>query len=103
MLRDIEIDSKAQVLVNQLDELRESEHDCKVIVFTQFRETQRMLQRLLTVGGWTCDLFHGQLDVREKDKAIERFRDAEEPAVLISTEAGGEGTQLAVCAHPDQL
>ena len=96
-LSKVEYDSKAQVLLAQLDELLREHPDEKVIVFTQFRETQRHLAELLSAKGWGVNLFHGQMDPREKDNAIEHFRNDAGPQVLVSTEAGGEGRNLQFC------
>ena len=94
LLREIPIDSKAQRLIEGLRELSTVEPDAKVLVFTEFRETQAMLQELLSKDGWGCEVFHGQLDATEKDQAVERFRDGNGLQALIATEAGGEGRNL---------
>ncbi len=99
-LEQVEDDSKAQVLVEQLTEIFNNHANEKVIVFTQFRETQRYLEEKLRERGWGVSLFHGQLNPKEKDRAVERFRDGtgpQGPQVLISTEAGGEGRNLQFC------
>ena len=69
-LAKVEYDSKAQVLIDQLAELLRERPDEKVIVFTQFRETQRHLAELLSARGWGVNQFHGQLNPVEKDSAI---------------------------------
>ena len=96
-LAKVEYDSKAQVLIDRLAELLRERPDEKVIVFTQFRETQRHLAELLSSRGWGVNQFHGQLSPVEKDSAIVRFRDGTGPQVLVSTEAGGEGRNLQFC------
>ena len=67
-----------------------------VIVFTQFRATQRELVNALREVGRTVEIFHGALNATEKDAAIRRFR-AGHHVVLVSTEAGGEGRNLQFC------
>ena len=69
-LAKVEYDSKAQVLIDQLAELLRERPDEKVIVFTQFPETQRHLAELLSARGWGVNQFHGQLNPVEKDSAI---------------------------------
>ena len=96
-LAKIKQDSKAQVLIAQLANLLKERPDEKVIVFTQFRETQRYLSNLLTDHGWEVNQFHGQLNPAEKDAAIARFKKGSGPQVLVSTEAGGEGRNLQFC------
>ena len=91
LLRRIGVDSKALTLVERLGELLMEDPGGKVIVFTEFRETQDMLVELCAVQGWSSHRFHGQLNPLQKDKAIQDFRDGDGPQVLVSTEAGGEG------------
>ena len=94
LLDQIRVDSKARTLVENLREIFTIEPDGKVLLFTQFRDTQDMLRGLLRREGWNVQVFHGQLNVSDKDDAVERFRDGRGPQVLISTEAGGEGRNL---------
>ena len=90
-------DSKSCVLVERLAELFDEHPDEKVLVFTQFRETQRHLGELLTARGWGVNVFHGQMKPGDKDDAVEGFRNGVGPQVLISTEAGGEGRNFQFC------
>ena len=90
----VEDDSKAAVVVDRLATIFEEAPDEKIIIFTQFRETQRHLEERLVARGWGVNLFHGQLSTQGKDAAVAQFRDASGPQVLISTEAGGEGRNL---------
>ncbi len=91
LLNRITIDSKAATFVEKLHELFEEEPNGKVIVFTEFRETQDMLVDLCFEQNWSSHRFHGQLDPIQKDDAIESFRRGTGPQILVSTEAGGEG------------
>ena len=75
------------------------EFDDKMVIFTQFRATQELIQRRLTEAGHKVAVFHGGLSRLEKEAAVERFRG---PArLLLCTEAGSEGRNLqfahAVC------
>ena len=92
-----ETDSKGRVFVDNLADLFSGRPDEKVLVFTQFRETQNHLQNLLKARGWNVNVFHGQMNATAKDRAIERFRTGEGAQILISTEAGGEGRNLQFC------
>ena len=97
-LNDVgENDSKARVLVDRLEGLFQEQPDEKVIVFTQFRETQRHLEELFTGRGWEVNVFHGEMNADAKDRAIEQFKKNSGSQVLISTEAGGEGRNLQFC------
>ncbi|MBI5170397.1 MAG: DEAD/DEAH box helicase [Candidatus Eisenbacteria bacterium] len=64
----------------------------KAIVFTQFRATQEAILQALREAGITFAEFHGEMGWREKEEALDRFRQHEQ--VLVSTEAGGEGRNL---------
>ena len=93
----VTVDSKARVLVEQLDLLFRQTPDEKVLLFTEFRETQRHLHDVLLARGWSVNLFHGQMTPDEKDRSVARFRKDGGPQVLISTEAGGEGRNFQFC------
>ena len=96
LLEKIDIDSKAAVLVANLKELFEEERNGKVLIFTEFRETQEMLTDLL---GSIAKIhkFHGQMSPIEKDEAVDAFRIGSGPQILVSTEAGGEGRNFQFC------
>ena len=95
----VKTDSKSLVLQERLAELFGDSPNEKVIVFTQFRETQRFLGELLTARGWNVNLFHGQMKPEDKDNAVERFKSENGSQVLISTEAGGEGRNFQFCHY----
>lgn len=91
VLDRIEVDSKTKELVIALKQIFSEDPGGKVIVFTEFRETQEMLATTVEQAGWGIHKFHGQLGPIEKDRAIDQFRDGSGPQILVSTEAGGEG------------
>jgi hypothetical protein len=97
LLDEIEVDSKAEALLTNLAIIFEHERQAKVLIFTEFRETQKYLAERITASGWDVNLFHGQQDPLVKDRSVERFRDNQGPQVLISTEAGGEGRNFQFC------
>ena len=99
LLEQIELDSKAAALLGNLLELFQEEPDAKVVVFTEFRETQAMLQDLVLARAWGAHVFHGQLRPEAKDSSIAEFRDGSGPQVLLSTEAGGEGRNFQFAHH----
>ena len=71
----------------------------KMVIFTQFRATQEMLEERLKRVGHDVALFHGGLSRLEKEAAVERFRGPAQ--LLLATESGSEGRNLqfahAVC------
>jgi SNF2 family DNA or RNA helicase len=66
----------------------------RVILFTAFRETLALLERLTAEAGLSAVAYHGGLRRQEKDEVIRRFH-ADVP-ILLSTEAAGEGRNLQV-------
>lgn len=97
LLDAVPTDSKADTFVARLQELSEQEPDAKVLLFTEFRETQEYLRERITAIGWDVQMFHGQMKPDAKDASVEAFRKAEKPAILLSTEAGGEGRNFQFC------
>lgn len=68
----------------------------QTIIFVEFLDTMRLLQRTLEEQGYSVELFHGGLGgTHARRGAIERFRN--EKQILISTQAGGEGLNLQFC------
>ena len=96
LLEEIKLDSKAAQLIENLAKIAEDDPQAKVIIFTQFRDTQDYVRDHIG-RPWTVNLFHGQLKPQEKDAAVARFRDDPGLQILISTEAGGEGRNFQFC------
>jgi len=69
----------------------------KVLVFTQYRETQEFLKEQLQGRGQTVALIHGGLNLDERTRQREYFEDTAD--ILISTEAGSEGANLQRKCH----
>lgn len=78
-----------------LFDLVRQEQDEKLLVFTQFRRTLEFLQDQLRERGEEPAIFHGSLSLRDKDEAVEQFRNSRR--ILLSTESGGEGRNLQFC------
>lgn len=95
-LDEIQIDSKAQVLISNMEELAKSPVP-KVLIFTEYRGTQDYLADLLQNAGWNVNLFHGSQSGQKKDASVEAFKNGEGRHVLISTEAGAEGRNFQFC------
>jgi len=88
-------DSKAAELLVALDVVFGKRRDEKVVVFTQFIETQDFLAAALRQNGYTVSTFNGTMSLEEKEESVRRFRERDQ--VLISTEAGGEGRNFQFC------
>jgi superfamily II DNA or RNA helicase len=88
-------DSKADTLLTALDAVFGDHPQEKVVVFTQFIETQGFLAAILRQNGYTVSIFNGQMSLDEKEEAVRSFKAQDQ--VLISTEAGGEGRNFQFC------
>jgi superfamily II DNA or RNA helicase len=97
LLDGIQVDSKAEAFLRNLDVIFEHDPNEKVIVFTEFRETQSYLAQRLAERGWHVNVFHGQQKPLDKDRSVERFKDEPGSQVLVCTEAGGEGRNFQFC------
>ncbi len=97
MLDAVPVDSKAKTLTDRLRDLADIDPATKVLLFTEFRETQEYLRERLEAIGWDVYLFHGQMKAGAKDASVDGFRSSTRPAILLSTEAGGEGRNFQFC------
>ena len=82
--------SKAGALLGLLHESH-----AKLLVFTQYRETQRFLLGVLARAGVAAAEFSGGLTAAEKDGQVEAF--ARDRRVMVSTDVGSEGRNLQFC------
>jgi len=69
--------------------------DEKVVVFSAFRRTVDQLASAVAEDGVPTAVYHGGLSRREKEQAVRDFET--ECAVLVTTEAAGEGRNLQFC------
>jgi len=87
---EIQDSQKAEKLIKILSKGNE-----KIIVFTNYLETQKFLAEKLNQAGIEYSLFNGRLSIKEKEASIDSFQ--KKARVLISTEIGGEGKNLQFC------
>jgi superfamily II DNA or RNA helicase len=78
--------------VNLIIDIAKNTHE-KMIVFTQFRETQELLSRRLKQEGVENVKFHGQLTPGRRRNALEEFK-GKDVQVLVATDSGSEGLNL---------
>ena len=89
-------DSKLDEFLEVVENIRSTEPETKIVVFTGFKATQKYLADNLGKLGFAVSKFHGGLSLEDKERAIQEFRDSSQ--ILISTEAGGEGRNLQVAS-----
>jgi superfamily II DNA or RNA helicase len=73
--------------------------DTKVLIFTEFRDTQDFLVSRLQGRGLTGRIaqIHGGMDYKERDREAEFFRAADGARIMVATDAAGEGINLQFC------
>lgn len=90
-------DAKAEALLDLIYKLQQEEQDpdLKVLVFTEFVPTQRMLADFLQQRGISVVELNGSMPLDLRLVSQREF--ANTARVLISTDAGGEGLNLQFC------
>jgi SNF2 family DNA or RNA helicase len=92
-----ETDAKADALLNKIEELKQVQRDpdLKILVFTEFRTTQKMLVDYCKGRGYIVSFIHGGQDLDERKRALSHFRN--EAQILIATDAAGESLNMQFC------
>jgi ATP-dependent helicase HepA len=89
-------DPRVQWLVSQAPRWRDAGE--KTLVFVAHRETLEMLRTMLsTRANLASGVFHEELSPARRDTEVARFREAQGPSILVSTECGGEGRNFEFC------
>jgi len=92
---DIDTVTKQERLLDIVQEARDHVEMGRVIIFTQFKATQRQILDRLAEEGYTIHSFHGGHSSEEKEQIVENFEAA--GGVLVSTDAMSEGRNLQFC------
>ena len=92
-----ETDAKADALLKKIKELKQVQitQDLKILVFTEFRTTQKMLVDYFTSNGYQVVFIHGGQDLDERKRALTHFKN--EAQILIATDAAGESLNMQFC------
>lgn len=90
-------DTKLKRLCEILDDLRREQPNEKVLVFTQFTDTQKLIAERLRSKDFAVTTFNGGMDLAAKEEAVMQFRGPAQ--VMVSTEAGGEGRNFQFAHH----
>ena len=89
-------DPRVQWLLTHARRWRDSRE--KTLVFVAHRETLEMLRTSLSRGAQLATgVFHEDLSAARRDTEVARFREADGPSLLVSTECGGEGRNFEFC------
>jgi len=98
-------DTKAEALVAELARLCPPGSDTRVIVFTEYRDTQVWLADILTargLGGEGLGLLHGGMDTERREHLKDAFQtapDRDPLRILLATDAASEGIDLQRHCH----
>jgi len=84
---------KADELISVLDEIFE-QPDAKVVIFSQWLGTHKILQDRLKLSKCNHVLFHGSIPSPKRKDLIRQFKDDSDCRVFLSTDAGGVGLNL---------
>ncbi|PWI46241.1 hypothetical protein CEE45_17845 [Candidatus Heimdallarchaeota archaeon B3_Heim] len=90
-------DAKLRKLIEIIDDLKKKINDknIKILIFTEFIETQRYIIESLEKIGYKMAFINGKLSLSGRILQKQRFRDKAQ--ILVSTDAGGEGINLQFC------
>ncbi len=69
------------------------------LIFTQYVEMARLLERHLATLGTPTLFLHGGTPVRERERMVESFQRGDVPVFLLSLKAGGTGLNLTRADH----
>ena len=92
-----EIDAKAEAFILKYQELQQdyNNKDLKVLMFTEFRTTQKMLQDILEDKGYRCSIINGSQNIDDRKTSLMEFK--EESQLMIATDAAGESLNMQFC------
>jgi superfamily II DNA or RNA helicase len=84
-----------------LDELLEAilAEDGAVLVFTQYVEMARLIEKHLARRGIPAQLLHGGTPVARRETMVDRFQSGEVPVFILSLKAAGTGLNLTRAGH----
>jgi SNF2 family DNA or RNA helicase len=85
--------TKCEELVTLMDELLE-QPDIKIVIFSQWRRTYKLIIRRLKSKRWQHVLFHGGVPSGQGGALVDRLHSDPACRVFLSTDAGGVGLNL---------
>ncbi len=92
-----EEDAKATALKNLIRQLqiKRDDQNLKLLVFTEFRTTQRYLKKVLEEAGITCSTIDGSMSLETRKQSLIDFK--EQCRVMVATDAAGESLNMQFC------
>lgn len=89
-------DSKYDMIVESIKELKRHDSAAKLIVFTEYWDTLEFLRENLS-GHYKVGTISGKLGIMERKNALAEFRDRNGNEILLCTDAAGEGIDMQFC------
>jgi SNF2 family DNA or RNA helicase len=85
---------KLDYLGTKVGEILRLDPQAKVLIFTRHKMMLRLMESLFTYEGWQSEIYDGDMNVRQKEAALTRFKTRPEIRLLLSSHAGAYGTDL---------
>ncbi|MFG2521413.1 SNF2-related protein [Streptomyces sp. NPDC048527] len=84
-----------------LDELLDTilSEDASVLIFTQYVQMGRLIERHLAARGVASQFLHGGTPIAAREAMVGRFQEGEVPVFLLSLKAAGTGLNLTRAEH----
>ncbi|MBI2906834.1 MAG: DEAD/DEAH box helicase family protein [Chloroflexi bacterium] len=90
-------DTKFEQFRRALEEIFRDDPECKVLVFSFFRDTLEYLHDRLSALKYKVGTIHGGIPVQERRAVIDEFQTDPETHIMLSSEVGAEGLDFQFC------
>ena len=92
---EVLLNSKIKVLLEKIKDIHGEHHDEKALVFSNFAESLRLVQSALTSEGMESVMLTGSMTLKERQRALERYKTEPQISVLLLTmRVGSVGINL---------
>ncbi|OQE00597.1 hypothetical protein PENVUL_c049G05732 [Penicillium vulpinum] len=89
--------AKFDAITSQVKDWFEKDSTAKIVIFTQYVNSTRLLRYLCEEKGWKYSQITGRMANRSREIHLDRFRDDDETKIMIaSIKTGGLGLDLSV-------
>jgi len=89
-------DSKLEILLHSIENLKKTDPKAKVVLFTEYRDTLDYLVKTLS-GKYKVDRIDGSMGITERKEMLNKFSQDTGPEILVCTDAAGEGIDMQFC------
>ena len=88
---------KLEALLEIVELVMDEGEQC--LIFTQFVQAGRLIERRLLEREIKAEFFHGGLDAKKRGNMVESFQRGDFPVMILSLKAGGTGINLTAASH----